>query len=540
MGIYIGIDLGTTMSAAAYIDSGGKPRIIPNKEGERLTPSVVLFEGTKVLVGARAKSRTQGKEHAVSFAKREMGNRQMQYAMEAETYSPEEISAFVLKKIKQDAEEKTGEEVLGAVVTVPAYFTDAQRVATEQAAAMAGLSILAMINEPTAAALAYGIVKGGAKPRSILVYDLGGGTFDVSIMRIADQNIEILSTMGAPRLGGYDFDKKIADWFMGEAKKQGADPGADAQTEQRLLLEAERVKKELSAGDFSEMELTVDGQRIRASLTREEFENMIEPLIYDTTVLMEGAVEEANLNYTDLDKILLIGGSTRIPLVRQMIEEETGITPVMEVNPDEAVAVGAAYHAVNVVKQATPAKTLPGEAPKQNASQAPPVMKKAPRNSYGEPVVIDQKAVPKEAVPCTFQDRTSHGIGIVAKHPSTGREQNVVLVKKNTPVPAKARMDFVTNSENQRELELLITQGEDKELQYTTVIGKSHLKLKPRPKGSPIRIIIGCDTNFVTRIQVMDLTDKTNLGEMTIDRTANLTETEVQETKKKIGRLDIG
>lgn len=526
MGIYIGIDLGTTMSAAAYIDSSGRPRVIPNKEGERLTPSVVLFDNDKVIVGEKAKKQNQiQRDHSVSFVKREMGNRQIQYEIENETYSPEEISAFVLKKIKRDAEEKTGEDVLGAVITVPAYFTDAQRVATEQAAAIAGLSVLSMINEPTAAALAYGIVKAGSKAQNILVYDLGGGTFDVSIMKIENQNIEILSTMGAPKLGGYDFDKKIAEWFKNEAKKQGVDLGTDSETDQELLLEAEKVKKELSSVDSVKMNFTAGSKNISAVLSREEFENQIEPMVYDTTVLMQGAIEEANLDYCNLDKILLIGGSTRIPLVKQMIEEETEIRPVMEVNPDEAVAVGAAYHAVSMVKSA--AKSLAGK-------------KAKPRNNYAEPLVIDEGAVPQNSAAYTFKDRTSHGIGVVASNPSTGQRQNVVLVKKNTPVPAKTRMDFVTNAENQRELELLITQGEETDLKYTTIIGKSRIKLNPRPKNSPIRIVIGCDRNFVTRVQVWDMVDNTNLGEMTIDRTANLTETKVKENKKKIGRLDIG
>lgn len=559
MGIYVGIDLGTTISVAAYIGPGGKPRIIPNKEGERLTPSAVFFDGNKVLVGTEAKKQKfLDEQNYVSFAKRDMGNRQVQYEINNDQYSPEEISAFVLKKIKQDIEQKTGEEILGAVITVPAYFTDAQRVATEQAAAIAGIKVLSLINEPTAAALAYGITKCGAKTQHILVYDLGGGTFDVSIMRIANENIEILSTMGAPKLGGYDFDKAIVDWFKGEAGKQGVRIDEDPKAKKQIYIEAERVKKELSSAEVSEMKMTVSGKEVRASLSRTDFENWIEPLIFTTTALIQGAMDEANLDYSVLDKILLIGGSTRIPLVGQMIEEETELTPVMEINPDEAVAVGAAYHAVNVVKNTAAqaaAKAMPkatgqntansgsvsgNAAGPQSAGQTPAVITKKPRSNYAEPVVIDTGVLPPTGKQYTFQDRTSHGIGVVANDPKTREKINVVLVKKNTPVPSRERMDFITNSENQTELQLQITQGEDRDLKYTTIIGTSCLKLKPRPKGSPIRIIIGCDKDFVTRIQVLDMVDKTNLGEMIIDRTANLTDSQVKETKKKIGKLDIG
>lgn len=549
MGIYVGIDLGTTISAAAYIGPNGKPRIIPNKEGERLTPSAVFFDRDTVVVGTEAKNqRFLHEKNYVSFAKRDLGNRQVAYEIQNDKYSPEEISAFVLKKMKQDIEDKTGEEILGAVITVPAYFTDAQRIATEQAAAIAGVKVLSLINEPTAAALAYGITKCGAKAQHILVYDLGGGTFDVSIMRIANENIEILSTMGAPKLGGYDFDEKIYEWFKKEAAGQGVSIDRDPQAKKKVFIEAERVKKLLSSQDSAEMKLAAEGKEVRAVLSRVDFENWIEPLIFTTTALMQGAMDEANLDYSMLDKILLIGGSTRIPLVSQMIEEETEITPVMEVNPDEAVAVGAAYHAVNVVKEtamkaaAVTAKTqmgfMPGNHTEQPMSGNQTVTKK-PRSNYAEPVVIDTNNLPPATKQYTFQDRTSHGIGVVARDPKTKENINVVLVKKNTLVPSKGKMDFITNSENQTELELQVTQGEDRELQYTTIIGKSRLKLKPRPKGSPIRIIIGCDKDFVTRIQVLDMVDKTNLGEMVIERTANLTDNQVKETKKKISKLDI-
>lgn len=550
MGIYVGIDLGTTISVAAYIGPNGKPRIIPNKEGERLTPSAVFFDGNTILVGDEAKKqRLLDEKNYVAFAKRDMGNRQIQYEIENGKYSPEEISAFVLKKIKQDIEYKTGEEILGAVITVPAYFTDAQRVATEQAAAIAGIKVLSLINEPTAAALAYGITKCGVKAQHILVYDLGGGTFDVSIMRIANENIEVLSTMGAPKLGGYDFDKTIVDWFKREAQKRSIDIENNPQAKKKVYIEAERVKKELSTADSAEMKMQISGKEVTAVLSRVDFENWIEPLIFTTTALMQGAMDEANLEYSMLDKILLIGGSTRIPLVWQMIEEETELVPVMEVNPDEAVAVGAAYHAVNMVKntaaqavaKVSASSTTNGniQALSNIVQSTSAVITKKPRSNYAEQVVIDPGVLPATAKQYTFQDRTSHGIGVVAKNPSTGKEQNIILVEKNTPVPARGRKDFITNTENQIELHLQITQGEDADLQYTTIIGTSCLKLKPRPKGSPIRIIVGCDKDFVTRIQVLDMVDKSNLGEMVIERTANLTDTQVREKKKKISKLDI-
>ena len=321
MGKYIGIDLGTTFSVAAYIDANGNPQVIDNQEGENITASAVLFEDGHIIVGSDAKKESMlDPEHFVGFAKRNMGNNHISYEIDGIKFKPEEISAIILKKIKNDVEQALGEEVLGAVITVPAYFTDAQRMATKDAAKMAKIPVLSIINEPTAAALAYGITKGDEEKKKILVYDLGGGTFDVSIMQFDNNVIEILSSMGNAELGGFDFDTKISEWFIQEAKTENVDVSAEADAMQELLMKAEDAKKSLSSGrNKVRITVAVQGKKITRELTREQFENMIEPILFQTTSLMNAALEEANLEYEELDKILLVGGSTRIPLVKSMI-----------------------------------------------------------------------------------------------------------------------------------------------------------------------------------------------------------------------------
>lgn len=523
MGKYIGIDLGTTFSVVAYIDADGKPEIINNQEGDRITASAVLFEDDHTIVGKDAKKESVlNPEHFVGFAKRNMGNNCVRYNIDGRAYRPEEISGIILEKIKRDAETALGEEILGAVITVPAYFTEAQRVATRSAAEIANLPLLGSINEPTAAALAYGISKGGEKKQNVLVYDLGGGTFDVSIMQFGENKIEILSSMGNAELGGYDFDMQLVDWFTREALTEGVDVNQDPEAKQELLMNAEEAKKTLSSGrSKTRITVAVNGKKVQRELTREEFENMIEPFLYQTIALMDAAMEEAGLSYSNLDKILLVGGSTRIPLVKAMIEEETGHIPSQEINPDEAVAIGASYYAVECVK---------------NGAEK----KEQSRNFVCEKVrVYDENAVPELKELYTFVDRTAHGIGVVIQN-DRGEDENSVILPKNSVIPTEVSQDYCTLADYQEQILLKITQGEQTELKYTTIVGEAELNLRPKPKGAVIRVIIGYDEDAIIHVQVIDLQDDENLGEMRIARVSNMSDQEIEEAQQHIGKLNIG
>lgn len=523
MGKYVGIDLGTTYSVVAYIDENGNPKIVQNSEGENSTASTVFFEGGSAIVGVDAKnSSIMNPENYVACAKRSMGSKQTHYQIDGNFFSPEEISSLILSKLRKDTEKALGEEILGAVITVPAYFTDAQRNATIDAAKMINLPVLALINEPTAAALSYGISKGGNESKKILVYDLGGGTFDVSIMEFSKDDIEILSTIGDSELGGQDFDNKIIEWFKAEAKKQNADVERDITAKQNLFLQAEAVKKQLSKKESVRMALTIEGRPIRAELKREDFDSMIEPLIFQSITLVERAMEEANLEYSDLDKILLVGGSTRIPLVEKMIFEETDIQPSTDIHQDEAVAIGAAFHAVDCAKnykQSTSSKS-------DNSNEIKPI--------------IDKDSIPEVSNSYTFTDRTSHGIGIETWDSELGHYVNSIILPKNSIVPAEGQQDFSTVSDYQEVLKLTVRQGETNDIKYTTAIGETELKIRPKPKGSPVRVVISCDTNSIIHVHVIDLEDNENLGEMRIDRVANLSEEEIKESQNKLGKLNIG
>ena len=526
MGKYIGIDLGTTFSVAAYIDANGNPQVIDNQEGENITASAVLFEDGHIIVGSDAKKESMlDPEHFVGFAKRNMGNNHISYEIDGIKFKPEEISAIILKKIKNDVEQALGEEVLGAVITVPAYFTDAQRMATKDAAKMAKIPVLSIINEPTAAALAYGITKGDEEKKKILVYDLGGGTFDVSIMQFDNNVIEILSSMGNAELGGFDFDTKISEWFIQEAKTENVDVSAEADAMQELLMKAEDAKKSLSSGrNKVRITVAVQGKKIARELTREQFENMIEPILFQTTSLMNAALEEANLEYEELDKILLVGGSTRIPLVKSMIREETGIEPSQDIHPDEAVAIGAAYHAVECVKNKSEKQAQSAEG----------------KSKEREPeITVDKEAVPELEEKYTFIDRTAHGIGVVIQS-EMGEDINSVVLPKNTAVPAEAQQDYCTVADYQEQILLQVTQGESAELKYTTIVGEAELKLRPKPKGAPIRVVISCDGDSLIHVHVIDLQDNENLGEMRITRSANMSDQEVEAAQQHLGKLNIG
>ena len=525
MGKFIGIDLGTTFSCMAYIRDDGQPEVIPNSTGERITPSAILFDEDETIVGEGAKQQSllDPKDYA-AFMKRHMGERD--YVMttkSGDTYTPEALSAIVLKRLKQDAEAYLGDTVEGVVITVPAYFNEAQRMATMHAGEIAGLKVLGSINEPTAAALAFGFSRGTEKPQTIMVYDLGGGTFDVTIMRFEGENITVLATAGDRKLGGFDFDNKIVEEVLEDAKDQGIDIAADPVARQDLQLKAEAAKKALSSGDKTKIVLNVGGRPYKYVLTREDFDDMVDPVVMKTIASMENACDEAGITYQDLDKILLVGGSTRMPVVKDMIREETGITPSSEVHPDEAVAIGAAYHVLDLAKAEE--KKKPEERAAEGTDAAP-----------GEEKKLDLPDVGKTY---SFQDVTSHGIGVIAYDDEKNEDYNSVILPKNIKVPAEYSNVYSTTVAFQESLYLRITQGEEEDLHYVTVIGEAEIKVPPRETLVPVRITISCDVNSIIHVRVYDLDQNKDLGEMHIDRVSNLSEEEVKEDRIRINKLDI-
>lgn len=532
MGKYVGIDLGTTFSVVSYIDEKGNPVIIPNKQGESTTPSTVLFGKDKPVVGsvARRKSLMDPRNYE-AFVKRHMGEKTYTFTdKNGETYRPEEVSALILSKLKADAEDYLGDSIDGAVITVPAYFGDPQINATKDAAKAAGINVLGTINEPTAAAIAFGVSRNVEKKQRIMVYDFGGGTFDVSILEIDDSHIQVLGNFGDYQLGGYDIDKAIVDYVTEKAEAEGININADIRAKQELMLQAEVVKKELSSDESAEICIFVQGEEFSVTIDRETFEELIADILDLTISTMYKTLADVKLDFEDLDKILLVGGSTRIPAVRRIIEEESEIVPSAEVHPDEAVAVGAAYHAVELVKQ------MAEEAEK---AENEPLQTKQ-RSSIGKQVKPDVSAVPELEKQYSFQDVLSHGIGIVIYDQTQGREVNSVIIPKNTAVPAEVVQDgYSTLEPYQSGLAITVTQGEEEELEFVTIIGEAELQIRPRDHLVPLRCIVSCDRSGVIHIRAVDLDDQVDLGEITINRSGhNMTEEELQRASERVNRLN--
>src|SRR5882757_6345577 len=345
----VGIDLGTTFCAVAHIDAYGKPQIIPNSESERITPSVILFDGTNAIVGTLAKQNAVAEpEKIVDFVKREMGKSKAQFHREfnAKIYSAEELSALIIKKLKNDAEKYLGETVTDAVITVPAYFNDAERTATLHAGQLAGLNVLQVINEPTAAALAYGLDKLDSD-QTVFVFDLGGGSFVVTKMKIESHHIRMLASNGDHRLGGKDWDDVIVNWVADEFDKiHGENPLLDLQSYQDLYNRAVTAKIQLSSRTRTTIVHSYNGKSVKLELTREDFEKRARQLLEKTKAICEIVMQEANMKWEQIDRVLLTGGMTRMPSVRDMVKGISNRPVADDVSPDEAVALGAAIEGV--------------------------------------------------------------------------------------------------------------------------------------------------------------------------------------------------
>ena len=505
MGKIIGIDLGTTNSCVAVME-GGKPVVIPNSEGVRTTPSIVAFtKNGERLVGEPAKRQAvTNADRTISSIKRHMGT-DYKVAIDGKNYTPQEISAMILQKLKADAEAYLGEKVTEAVITVPAYFNDAQRQATKDAGKIAGLDVKRIINEPTAAALAYGL--DNEKEQKIMVYDLGGGTFDVSIIEIGDGVIEVLSTNGDTRLGGDDFDNRITQWMVDEFKKtEGVDLSGDKMAMQRLKEAAEKAKKELSSSTTTNINLpfitaTAEGPKhLDMNLTRAKFDELTLDLIERTAVPVQNALRDAGITASELGKVLLVGGSTRMLAAQEKVKQLTGKEPSKTLNPDECVAIGASIQGGK----------LAGDA------------------GAGDILLLD-------VTPLSLSIETMGGVA-------------TRLIERNTTIPTKKSQIFSTAADNQTAVDIHVVQGERQFARDNKTLGQFRLDgIPPARRGVPqIEVTFDIDANGIVNVSAKDLgtgkeqhitiTSGSNMSDDDIDKAVKeAAEFEAQDKKRKEG-----
>ena len=490
MGKIIGIDLGTTNSCVAVME-GGKPVVIPNAEGMRTTPSVVAFtKNGERLVGEPAKRQAvTNADRTISSIKRHMGT-DYKVSIDGKDYTPQEISAMILQKLKTDAESYLGEKVTQAVITVPAYFNDAQRQATKDAGKIAGLSVERIINEPTAAALAYGLED--ESEQKVMVYDLGGGTFDVSIIDIGDGVIEVLSTNGDTHLGGDDYDDRITKWLVDEFKAaEGVDLSQDKMALQRLKEAAEKAKKELSSATTTDINLpfitaTAEGPKhLDMKLSRAKFEELTADLTERTAIPVQNSLRDAGLNSSELGKVLLVGGSTRMPVAQEKVKQLTGKEPSKNLNPDECVALGAAVQGGK----------LSGEA------------------GAGDVLLLD-------VTPLTLSIETLGGVA-------------TPLIKRNTTIPTRASQVFSTAADNQTAVDINVVQGEREFARDNKSLGQFRLDgILPAQRGVPqIEVTFDIDANGIVNVSAKDkgtgkeqhitITSGSNMSKEDIDKAVN-------------------
>ncbi|MFZ5828613.1 MAG: Hsp70 family protein [Planctomycetota bacterium] len=467
----VGIDLGTTFSVISKLDETGRPITIANAEGERLTPSVVLFEGEEVIVGREAlKALATEAEHCAECSKRDVGYQVFHKAFDGKQFPPEVIEAWILNKLRVDAEQIIG-PISKVVITVPAYFDEVRRKATQDAGYMAGFEVLDIINEPTAAAVAFGfeqgfLTPGGSsnEPQQVLVYDLGGGTFDVTCMLIRGTEFVALATDGDVRLGGYDWDQRLVDIVAEQFIRQHhLDPREDPRSAGRLWRECEDAKRSLSVRSKVIIPCEHQGIVSHAEVSRQQFEEATQDLLDRTRFTTQQTLKAGGLEWKDIDRVLLVGGSTRMPMVRQMLEQLSGKTPDSSVAADEAVAHGAALHAGLILAQ-----------------------------QKGDPPSFKIRNV------------NSHSLGVVGIDPLTKRRRNGILIPRNTRLPVRSKRVFRTSKQNQRSILVEIVEGESPSADDCTKLGRCAVRNLPAelPEHSPVQVSFRYETNGRLKVRV--------------------------------------
>ena len=461
----VGFDLGTTFSAVAHLDDLGRPQTLINAEGDTITPSVVLIDGVDVVVGKEAvKAMATENESVAECAKRDLGHRMFNKVLGGRQYPPEALQAWILNKLRVDSQRQIG-PFQKVVITVPAYFDEVRRKATQDAGYIAGFHVMDIINEPTAAAVAYGFQQGflegdgehEAEDKKILVYDLGGGTFDVTVMQVGGVDFVTLATDGDVQLGGRDWDQRLIDYVAEEfIRKFGLDPRDDPNVSGRLWREAEDAKRTLSARSKASITCDYKGQAIRVELTRDKFEELTRDLLDRTTFTTRQTLQAAGLEWSDIDTVLLVGGSTRMPSVPRMLHELSGIEPNCSISPDEAVAHGAALHAGILLAK------YHGRSPRFR-----------------------------------IKNVNSHSLGVVATDATTRRKRNAILVPRNTPLPVMAKRVFKTQKANQKSILVQIVEGESASPEDCSQIGKCSVRHLPEnlPAQTPIQVCFRYEEN---------------------------------------------
>lgn len=474
----IGIDLGTTYSAMAIVNEHGRAELIPNSDSDRLTPSAVFFDDDLILVGQEAKDKALTHPQQVAlFVKRQMGKPNGVIFHRQQILSAVDVSALIIKKLCADAAQQLGRPVTHALITVPAHFDDARRRLTSEAGRIAGIEVLGIVNEPTAAAIAYGMER-AEQAGTLLVYDLGGGTFDVTVLRAAQQEITVLASKGDAELGGKDFDDKLIELAVDRFKQEhGIDPTSDPRDAGDLRSSAEKIKRELSKRNKALMVVRAQGRSTQLEVTRSQFEDLIRPRIKTTFTIIALALQDAGLTPDQIDQIVLVGGSTRIPLISTLLRQTFGdrVQIQSNLNPDETVALGAALLAAQKIVDVSPQAVSPQVA-----------------DVVGGLVVTDV---------------LSHSIGIEASYPGTQQTFHSILIKRNTPLPAEVAREFATVQPGQTAIEVKIYQGETQNLVDCNPIGSFVLGGLPpdRPAGCKVRVSFRCDTDGVAHMTAVDI-----------------------------------
>lgn len=511
----VGIDLGTTFSALAVLNSIGKPEIVPNADGERLTPSAIFFDEENadiIRVGIEAvNSRCLNTERSVRWIKRHMGDPDYHNNIDGKDWTPVELSSLILRKLKQDSETAVG-KITDAVISVPAHFEEVRRKATMDAGALAGLNVIAIVNEPVAAALYYATTR--KISGKILVYDLGGGTFDVTVMNVQGPQIEIICSQGDHALGGIDFDHEVLKMIEQRYQQQFQTDLINSDEDRANYEdEAEDVKKILSRRPVAKKMIYGPAGNMRVEIKRDEFENSIAPLMAKIDLLLEVALEEASLKPSEIDKVLLVGGSSRIPLVRQRLERMFGSEPDTTVNVDECVALGAAVHAGLTMQREKPAMVSEGISAGLKDVRLTDVC----NQSYGTICAPVDKETGKHTI------------------------QNLILLRKNTPLPCEASRTFYTVTPGQTELEVVVTQGEDTTFEYVNKIATHTFRLPPnRPADCPIKVTYSYDVNQRMHCRFEDLQSGNTLEvDFSLDRDGQMAQKDIKQTASQLDAMKI-